>query len=166
MKKRRYRIAPDLGELCLHSPYARFVTGTTSGGEQTILFPGVPVIHAYWFDREGKYLRRESRELHGWTRDDPYEKQIQDRQSGLQAWVEELGLTPGPIEVQYFRVSDPPTLAIQDYPMGWDDAEWGEGGSLEEMVEWWRGQGAFVLVVGRTWDTIEYQIDKHGKRFE
>src|SRR5262245_57308777 len=148
VKKRRYRIAPDFGELCLRSPHAEYVTGTTAGGEQAILFPGVPEMRAYWFDRKGKYLRKESRE-----RRRPSEQRHlewpEDRLAELRAWVEELGLTPGLIEVQYFTVSEPPRLSIGDYPMGWDGAEWGEGGSLEEMVEWWRGLGCFVLVVGR-----------------
>jgi hypothetical protein len=129
MKKRRYRIAPDLGELCLRSPYAHYVTGTTSSGEQVILFPGVPTMYAFWFDRAGKYLRVQSREMRGWSMDKPYDKRLQDKLAELGAWVEELGLTPGPIEVQYFAVSGPPSLTIQDYPLGWDGAEWGEGGS-------------------------------------
>lgn len=159
---RRYRIAPHLGELCLRSPYAHYVTGTTPGREQVIIFPGLPAMHAYWFDREGKYLRNESREVREWSRDKPYEEQLRDRQSALGAWVEELGLAPGPIDVHYFAVSDSPSLSIHDYPMGWDGAEWGEGGSLEDMLEWWRGLGAFVLMH----EGFDHQIDKEGKRFQ
>src|ERR1700722_14296492 len=88
-KDRRYLIAPDLGELCLRSPYAHYVTGTTSYGEQGIIINGAPLFHAYWFDREGKYLRQESREVSGWSMDKPVEELIQDRLSSLQAWVKE-----------------------------------------------------------------------------
>jgi hypothetical protein len=72
-KDRLYLIAPDLGELCLRRPLAHYITGTTPSGEQAIIFPAEPLMHAYWFDRKGKYLRRESRELSGWSRDEPYE---------------------------------------------------------------------------------------------
>jgi hypothetical protein len=159
---RRYRIAPDLGELCLRSPYAHYVTGTTQGAEQAIIFPTIPVMHAFWFDREGKYLRTEARALRKWSRDKPLDKRLQDRLAELRGWVEELGLTPGPIEVRYFAVEGPPRLSIQDYPLGWDGAEWGEGGSLEDMLEWWRGLGAFVLM----YELDEHQINKNGKRFQ
>jgi hypothetical protein len=94
--------------------------------------------------------------------DRPYEQRLRDRLSELRAWVEELGLTPGLIQVQYFAVSDTPIFSIQDYPLSWDGAEWGEGESLEGMLEWWRSLGAFVLL----WNGDEHNIDKDGKRFQ
>ena len=161
-KDRRYLIAPDLGELCLRTPHTHYVTGTTSSGEQGIIINGAPMFHAYWFDPEGNYLRQESREVSGWSMGKPYEEQIRAQMTSLRAWVKELGLTPAPIRVKRFHSADSPALAIMDYPMGWDGAEWGEGGSLEDMLEWWHGLGAFVLF----WNGFDYQIDKKGMRFQ
>ena len=161
-KDRRYVIAPDFAELCLRTPHTHYVTGTTSSGEQAIIFRGAPMMHVYWFDRNGKYLRMESREISGWSMDRPHEKRLQDQVSNLRAWVEELTLTPGPIQIKHFNVSDTPRLWIRDYPMSWDNAEWGEGESLEGMLEWWDSLGAFVLM----WDGFELNIDKEGKLFQ
>jgi hypothetical protein len=155
-------IAPHLGELCLRSPHSQFVTGTTATGEQAIILPVAGMMHAYWFDGEGDYLRQEAREVSPWSLDRPYEERLRDRASSLGAWVKELALTPGPIRVKHFSTGDSPTLSIRDYPISWDDAEWGEGESLEGMLEWWRGLGAFVLLC----DEVEHNIDREGKRFQ
>jgi hypothetical protein len=161
-EERRYPIAPDHGEICLRRGHPYYVTGTTASGEQGIIINSVPLMHAYWFDREGEYLRQESREVSGLSADKPYLKQLRDRLKSLRAWVKELGLTPGTIHVKRFHSDGRPPLSIRDYPLGWDGAEWGEGESLEGMLEWWQSLGAFVLF----WNGFEYNIDKEGNRFQ
>jgi hypothetical protein len=146
----------------LRSPSSKYVTGTTAGGEQAIVFLATPALHAYWFDPDGNYLRYESRELIRWSMDEPYLKRLEKRLSEARAWVKKLKLTPGPIRVKRFATPDQPSLAIRDYPLGWDGAEWGEGESRESTLKWWRGLGAFVLL----WDGFEHNIDKKGKWFQ
>jgi hypothetical protein len=152
-------IEPDLGGF---SEYSHYLTGTVSSGEQVLIMRHYPGLHAYRFDREGNYLRQESREISGDPRDKLPDLWAQDLIASLRAWVGELGLTPGKIRVKKFRSDGSPTLWIRDYPMGWDDAEWGEGESLEDMQEGWDEQGAFVLNL----DGFEHNINQEGKRFQ
>jgi hypothetical protein len=162
LKARRFRIAPDFDELCLRTPHTHYVTGTTASGEQAILLPDGPMMHAFWFNAKGKYLRTESREMSGWSMDKPHPERLRDKVANLQAWVKELELTPGIIEVNYSNISGPPRLSIHDYPMSWDGAEWGEGETLEGMLEWWDSLGAFVLMG----NGFEHNIDRNGHRFQ
>jgi hypothetical protein len=158
-EERLYPIAPDLGKL---RPQSDFITGTRLSGEQGIILYYSPLMYAFWFDREGAYLRQESREISSWSMDKPFEKRVRDRASDLQAWVDELGLTPGTIHVKRFHTGGTPSLSIHDYPIGWDGMDWGEGETLEGMTEWWNGLGAFVL----NWNGFEHNIDKDGIRFQ
>ena len=50
---------------------SRCYPGVTPDGKQVIIYAPSPMMHAYWFDAEGQYLKREDREMTVWDHDSP-----------------------------------------------------------------------------------------------
>ena len=150
-----YPVAPELKESGEWIKGAKFMTGTTPGGEQLIVCCAGFRLYAHRFSPDGTYLGRTTREVANW--DDTL------------AWVGELELAPALVRVREFHsgFDGPtpegfdPTLAIRDQPSHFHDGDFGSEENRERLIRLWQDRGAFVLF----WNTTEHWIDGHGDEF-
>ena len=138
---------------------SRFYPGVDGNGRQVLFVAMNSLMYAYWFDKNGIYICRESRDASLGFPSLSLGQHTHEGLGILVEWMNELRITPRSIKVQQFTSFDSPRLKISDYPDSFEDGDMGTEQDKERLLQWWHDIGAFVL----SWNGKDYWLDRNGE---